>query len=108
MALVRNVRVSGGTGTRNLIFGYMEPAGKWAEGRWNKTFLHFFCKFFVIFDEATLRRSTLKNHQTWPKLGKNEENDWPSTISQFRVSFPPQVRVLREQRKQWRKVGTGC
>ena len=54
------INISGGTGTRYLIFGYPESAKKWVEGK-----LAIFLPYMMIFQSfnAPSVRSTLKNHQ---------------------------------------------
>ena len=68
-------KVHGGTGTRKLIFGYLETAEKWVEDKLNKAFLHFFQIFgiyLMIFQSfaAPSAYSTLKNHQIYQTFGK--------------------------------------
>ena len=46
-----------GSGTRNRIFGYLEPVGKWGWGKLNKAFL-FFPQIFGIFDDISKFHST--------------------------------------------------
>ena len=62
-------KVHGGTGTRKLIFGYLETAEKWVEDKLNKAVFHFLPYLMIFQSSAELSvHSTLKNHQIiWQK-----------------------------------------
>ena len=48
---------SGGMGIRNPIFGYLESAAKWVEGKFNKAFHQFlpnFCHYLMIYHSFTV------------------------------------------------------
>ena len=94
---------SGGTGTRNPIFGCLESTEKWVEGKSNKAFLHFLPNL-MIFQSGVHQKccGNLKNHQ---KLAKNEEklvvNNFSANSRYPKIGFRvPVPTVLWERRRR--------
>ena len=82
--MVRNslVRSSGGTpGTRNQVLETRNNSKNGFEGKLNMAFFHFL-PYLMIFLSGSCQRHcrTLKNHQIWQNLAKNEENHCPTYV----------------------------